>query len=218
MECSFVDESWAGIMTFAPSRNVEIRGSSFVSNEVAVILDGTTDATISDCIITECHSGVQYSSNTTGRIVDCIIEKLVNMGVIVTIGASVELSGNRILGGAACLQVYADSHATGSGNIFEGGSYATIRCVDCTMDFHGNHILNAGEFSVRLLSFPNQPLGDIDLTNNYWGTSDSEQIAEWIEDGHDDPGIDGFVLYEPFSAGPMGSKRKSWGAVKNLYR
>jgi len=58
----------------------------------------------------------------------------------------------------------------------------------------------------------------IDMTDNYWGTTDEDQIAEWIWDGNDDPSIQAFVQYQPFASGPVGTEQQSWGQVKALYK
>ena len=48
------------------------------------------------------------------------------------------------------------------------------------------------------LAGPQRPPVEVDLTNNFWGTTDPAQIAEWILDGNDDPLHEGVVIYEPF--------------------
>ena len=59
---------------------------------------------------------------------------------------------------------------------------------------------------------------EIDFRNNYWGTSDSLELAARIKDGYDDPNTNAYVLYEPFSNVPMGTEERSWGEIKALYK
>jgi len=58
----------------------------------------------------------------------------------------------------------------------------------------------------------------LDLSNNYWGTTDTGLIDDWIWDGNDDPEVHAFVDYEPFAGQPIPTEQRTWGEVKNLYR
>jgi hypothetical protein len=70
---------------------------------------------------------------------------------------------------------------------------------------------------VLLTGFANLPVITEDLSNNYWGTADPNQVAQWIWDGIDDPSIKAVVQYLPISTGPIATEPKSWGEVKTLY-
>jgi hypothetical protein len=108
---------------------------------------------------------------------------------------------------------------SGLENILSEARSTAIRCAQCfVQDFHGNHILSGGAYSVRLYDYLALPDRTVDLTGNYWGTDDPAQIAAWIWDGNDDPSIHGFVDFEPFTDGPIPTEESSWGAVKDLYR
>ena len=107
----------------------------------------------------------------------------------------------------------------GSGNVIESTpGNPTIKGVQFTCDLHNSHILHGDyPYTVRVDGY----LGNtntIDLRNNYWGTASADSIAAWIWDGHDDPGIQTFVQYEPFSSVPIPAQRQSWGGVKALFR
>jgi hypothetical protein len=45
---------------------------------------------------------------------------------------------------------------------------------------HDNHILNNGGYTVRINNY-DSPNYTLDLTNNWWGTADSTQIAPGFE-------------------------------------
>jgi len=83
----------------------------------------------------------------------------------------------------------------------------------------GNHILRGADgYSVWALSSYTGPPTDLDFTNNYWGTTDPEEVAAGILDGNDDSDIRMFVIFEPMADGPVGTETMSFGGVKALFR
>jgi len=108
---------------------------------------------------------------------------------------------------------------TGTGNILHGADgYPTIKGGNCTLDFHGNHILHGNYPYTVQIDFHNGPADAVDLRNNYWGTTSADTLAAWIWDGHDDPSVQTYVQYEPFSPVPIPTRKQSWGGVKALFR
>jgi len=111
------------------------------------------------------------------------------------------------------------STVVGSGNVLHGsGRYPTVRFGDCFIELHDCHILHVnGQYSIQV-GYHSGPADAIDLRNNYWGTASADSIAAWIWDGHDDPSVQTFVQYEPFSSVPIPARKQSWGGVKALFR
>ncbi len=113
------------------------------------------------------------------------------------------------------------SNATlvGSGNVLHGANeYATIFTFLGTVDLHNSHILHGNyPYTVEIRTHEG-PSDAIDLRNNYWGTTSADTIAAWIWDGHDDPSVQTYVQYEPFSSVPIPTGKRSWGGVKALFR
>ena len=68
------------------------------------------------------------------------------------------------------------------------------------------------------MEYFNTPDTHLDLTGNYWGTTDAEQISAWIRDGYDDPSVHAFVDFEPFEQQPIGTESATMGRVKAMYR
>ena len=136
-------------------------------------------------------------------------------------GSSVLVKSNEINGGNSCVYVSGPgTNAILEDNILFGGSEATIRCsAQGSLIGQKNHILPSfGQYTVRVVSYGEYYPATIDLRNNYWGTDDPDQVAEWIWDGNDDPDVQMIVDYLPISDGPMPNEDASWGDVKAMYR
>ncbi len=58
----------------------------------------------------------------------------------------------------------------------------------------------------------------IDMTNNYWGTTDPDSIRAWIEDGMDDEEWPYFIVWRPFLDGMVSAEEKSFDGIKALFR
>jgi hypothetical protein len=59
----------------------------------------------------------------------------------------------------------------------------------------------------------------LDMTNNWWGTTDPDSIQAWIFDGNDQPERPYyFIDWMPFRSGPVGTQKRSLGGVKSMFR
>jgi len=105
---------------------------------------------------------------------------------------------------------------TGTGNIIQCNGDYTIDASNCAASFHGNHILKS-RLGTVFFNFYNVPHEVMDLTNNWWGTSDPDSIAAWIRDGVDDPQFP-IVQYDPFALQPVGEEKKSVSDLKSMFR
>lgn len=213
--CRFQDLD-DGVLSFSPARNVTVRLCEFVTCRAS--FDRTSNAIITDCQFIGYTTGSQHANGSTGGVYNSRFTGQTNVGIVVASGSTVDVGGNTVNGSAVNLRVRTLCTVTGEGNVFGGGSVATISVSNSDVRLHGNHILHGEGTSVYLETFLNPPLRVLDLTNNYWGTASADTIASWIYDGHDNPAIYGEVLYEPFSAGVIPTKTKSLGGVKRMYR
>ncbi|MDD5718968.1 MAG: hypothetical protein PHQ53_04700 [Candidatus Krumholzibacteria bacterium] len=76
----------------------------------------------------------------------------------------------------------------------------------------------SGYFAKTNDYYPVTPPVYFHLENNYWGTTDADEIATYIIDGHDLPNVNMFVIFEPFLSGPVRTEQKTWSEVKGLFR
>jgi hypothetical protein len=204
---------------FALVENCEIRN-------MELYLENMSDSMIRGCIFANTfHSTaiVHYTSN--GTIEDNEITGTVSVSGTsnVTLRDNVcHESAYAQYPSASTRNLYIDDsravvHAYG--NIFHGAPNATILLAyGSTLSGTGNHFLKgSGPWVVELAVYPNA--NQIDLTNNYWGTTDAAEIASWIYDRNDDPvNIKGTVLFEPFSDIPLPVEKKSLGSFKAMFR
>ena len=62
----------------------------------------------------------------------------------------------------------------------------------------------------------------LDMTGNWWGTTDRDSISAWIHDGNDviwPPGglVECTVDFEPIAEAPIPTEKKSLGGLKALF-
>jgi hypothetical protein len=215
--CTFEECTTDGIF-LAGAQLAFVRNSQFRGCTRGVSVQSSNAAHISNCTFFANGLGAQFSSGT-GSIIDCTFEDQVLVGMGFLNHSNVTVADNIVSNSR--INMVAENYCTlqTSGNVLNGGWYATLRITFCPISMHGNHILNGGGYSVLVGNHAAGEPAIIDLTDNYWGTTDGDQIAEWILDGHDQPNmINAFVEYEPFASAPIGTEQQSWGRVKTLYR
>lgn len=227
--CQFVNYHHDGIFGAHPN-NTSIIECEFYGGSGAYAISGVggINWSIRDCAVHDCTAGIQLEQGATGTVEGCRVQVTGNgaaPAISLKSGAVVSLYNN-VFGGAGQTADFLTNGTvvTANNNIFEGGTYTVIWIGLTPMDFHGNHIINGGGKSVRA-EWPRGDLDqpyDLDLTGNYWGTTDPVQIASWIDDyGDHDPMALGWyvsVRYTPFADQPMQTQQKTWGAVKSLFR
>ena len=217
-DCIIVNNISGGVITFAPAQDIEIRNSRFCNLTGNVSFNGTANANVYNCKFLGGAAGIAIQDISNGGVYDCQFYDLTNAGIGVGISSSATINDNVISGSASDIVVDTYCNVQGTGNRLKGGTYTTIRCAGSHLEMHGNHILNAGGYSVLLQAYGNPPDVIIDLSDNYWGTADEDSIDSWIWDGNDTPYLHAFVQYEPFASGPIGTEQQSWGRVKALYK
>ena len=217
-DCVIVDNTSAGVITFAPAQDIEIRNTHFDNFTANISINGTDNAKVCNCDFHSGRTGVKIQSLSTGGIYGCEFYNITNVAIGVAINSSATIEDNVVSGSASDIVVDTYCNVQGTGNRLQGGTYATIRCAGSNLDMHGNHILNAGGYSVLLQAYGSAPDVIIDLRDNYWGTAYADSIDSWIWDGNDTPYLHAFVQYEPFASTPIGTEQQSWGGVKEMYR
>jgi len=83
-----------------------------------------------------------------------------------------------------------------------------------------NHIIKGENYAVEIHGCNGPDGTTLDMTENWWGTTDPDSIAAWIYDGHDQqwPHLECYVDFEPFLDGPVPADETSLGGLKARYR
>ncbi|RKZ12971.1 hypothetical protein DRQ53_14010 [bacterium] len=212
--CVFEGHEDAGVMVF------EVRGATgaivenceFVGNGLGI------DFQPLNCIVRDSSFrggsvGVQVSFGGSGQIDRCTFATHRNYGVVGTGGSQVYLS-ECVLDSDMSTNVSVEGYLEGTGNHLAGGTWATLEFNRLsTIKFHGNHILNAGGWSVRAYSGP-EPIKHFDLSGNYWGTTTTAQLDDWIYDHNDRESYWSIVDYLPLEGMPIPTEESSMGRLK----
>jgi len=243
-DCEFVYEGDSSPVTrgidgrLSASRISHCRFTGFHYGLALRSFDGTTS--IEDCIFENCtvgvygHSpgqgfvsvsdcdfycdlaGIGFLDGTSGsieccRLENCILE-LTNTAEVTVANCEVTRTDGNValdLRNADPVTIV-DSIFRSNGVVVYLGSLGlgTIR---------NNHFLRTGgDYWVYCPYHPSFQ-HDIDLSGNYWGTTDVEEIAEGIWDCQDDDHAYHCVSFEPIADGPVRVESVSWSSVKGLF-
>jgi len=211
---------------------VTIRGMEMIDSGGINTIPGASNLLIEDCTIEDDSDwtvGIQLSNNPpnctirnstlqggagaiqysgTGSVEDCIM--IGQTDVALSVVGSAHLIARRCFLGFTRRPVSVSSGRLELyDSLLEGGSGETIYSSGHVY-VRGSHILNVGGLSVRGRA---SSVGEfIDLRYNWWGTSDPDQIQDWIDDRF------GTVLWEPFNDMPISTEPSSVSELKGKFR
>jgi hypothetical protein len=94
-------------------------------------------------------------------------------------------------------------------SLIEGGSQATLVALSEVL-IRGSHLLNSG-VAPTVLGFGGASK-IVDIRHNWWGTTDTTQIENWIIDEQET------VLWNPIADMPLPNEEQSMGEFKGQYR
>jgi len=150
---------------------------------------------------------------------NCATTEAVAQAVWVTGASQVDLLDNQLHGNFASIYVNAWSVVTGSGNVFTGGDVVGTIFISSQsqVTLNNNHILKSGDYAAKIGQYFYEIVTN-DLTGNYWGTTDTDLIAEWIWDYSDDPVTRAYIHFSPIADGPLPTDNLSLDGLKAMYR
>ena len=147
--------------------------------------------------------GIQIENSGEVILQDCSIHDIGNVGISLLSNSSCTVMDCDISGGGDAVWEREAGLFSAQDSQFFGGIISVLRLSDVVpVSVRYCDILKGtSDYSVncdvQYASFPARH----DFRGNYWGTTDPDQIAEWIYDGHDDPTVRAEVLYSPFATG-----------------
>lgn len=107
-------------------------------------------------------------------------------------------------------------------NVIRGNNVGVALWYCGSADFYCNDIYDNVLHDFEVL--PDVGSCTVDVTMNWWGTADPDQIAAGIWDCEDDPLLGGCVEFDPWAPGPcceptgVDPVADSWGTIKAMYR
>jgi Right handed beta helix region len=216
--CQFVGCTDSGIWVSPTGggASAEISRSTFLNCVFGITLQVPLPS-VSSCIFDGGVVGVQLSFGAHGIIRDCQFLNQESNGCEIGQGSHGELYDNTLAAGMLH-NIQNAGLLTGMGNVLMGGSRATIWTFYISdAAFQGNHILNAGGATI-LVEGGTDPTKIRDYSLNYWGTTDGDQISQWIIDRADDP-VHNFVdvVFRPIAIVPIPNQTQSAGSLKALF-
>ena len=188
----------------------------------AINVGAAEACSIHDCTVVDSRVGFFFNQRTTATVSRSTISTVGNSGLLVRSGATVVLIEVAISSDTQAASVAGPSSISGVRNLFEGGSYSTLEFRGlATSTLQDSNIIKGSGPSVLADDYYTTTV-DIDLRNNYWGTTDPDSIAAWIIDSNDNhnPPLDpnyGTVLFEPFRDRAIPTHNRSLGELKALF-
>ena len=200
-------------------QGLEIANCSIDGAEFGVRVGyGAPNIHIRDTTMNVTFTGVVFESYSTGTVSKCHITGAQESGLISTTGSSVSIVDSEIDDAGKGLYVSNWGTIASSRTIVSGTSFAALALSSWgQISVTGSHILPAAGWAVYCYAFSWSPM-TVNLTGNYWGTTDSDAIAALIYDSHDDPAVPYSVVYAPYANGPLPAEATSWGNLKALFR
>jgi hypothetical protein len=241
------DDCGTGLCTFSPEGATVAACEFYDCANGVLCLGNGNDVHVSDCVFTGCWDGVdlQGAGQAAYSVVDCAftqgktaVQVVYGQATIqnchatamngggavqesvfnITDYAQVDLENCSAQTTGCALRVGGFSRVTGT-NLVLDGEYRVIGCyVDSEVSIHQSHLINGGGYTVEAYYYSCPESTYLDLTNNYWGTTDVAQIDEWIfiDRAHGPNCV--VVDHLPLADGPVQTQREAWGGIKALFR
>ena len=180
--------------------------------------NSSQNITISGSVFEYSYLGIQFDWQSTGSVNNCDLRNIAYMGVSISDFSNVTLDRVNIDGSDIGVSVLAGAVMSGTNVVIENTVSAGVQVhLQGNATLHNSHILPGSGRAVSCTEYP----GDyrvLDMTGNYWGTTDRDSIAAMINDSNDDPLVHCTVEFEPFADGPVPTKKESLGGFRSMFR
>jgi hypothetical protein len=185
-------------------------------------IQSTADAEVSNCTFLNGTAGIVVTVGANALIRECRFDGQ-SQGGVANGGRRIAIERCQFTRQRSALDQYGTQAIWAVDNIHV--SDVTLATLEYSALF-GGHIRNStlarGERYVVCGITPEKRAdttpATLDMTNNWWGTSDPDSIQAWIYDGNDRPEDPYFIQWDPFLPGPLPVQKKSLGGVKALFR
>lgn len=217
------DCSQIGVVSGTGTGTLVFQDCSMSNNFVGFDFNGTANVRLDRVTVMGGTGGFGLAEGIEGVVSESLFDGQSNGAVAVASGSSLQLLSSTVRNTGYGVWVSGRSYLFGSENRVSGTSFATIRMWNNSVaEFNGNDLLKGGGPLVRTQGYAEEPIVDINLSGNYWGTADADSISAWIEDGNDshhpilDPNYSN-VIFEPFLTRPVPVAKSSFGTFRSRY-
>lgn len=237
-DCHFHDlqGQGGGIVSFGSgAQNFLVENCLFERLNTGVIFIKTRETNVVNCVMNDVSCCVQYENYATGNVVNLQasgIDGTAFGAAIALYAASRMVLTNSVIDwsntNTRAVGITGTATLSGQGNVIRGGAggWTTFEVTGLQPfeAFTGNDLYPTALYTIDAkytINNPYLPPEHFDLTGNYWGTDDPDQIAEWINDYHDQPDDRSYQIivdYIPFEAESTPVAQKSLSGVKRLFR
>ena len=222
-DSQFFDMDDYAIHTTNPTNNFVVQNCSFSNVYGPAAADWSpSQLVVSDCTMDGGRVGVGFYGGASGSVTRCTMTNFTNYGVGLNNPGAVTITDNIIEQTDGWGMAFADANeAVITNNLIrtQTGGCLYLPYPSDGVVFEGNDLYRgSGDFAKTNEYFPYNPPTYFHLENNYWGTTDAEEIQAHMNDGHFQEFSNMFVLFEPFEGGPVPTQNSSWGSLKAMYR
>ncbi|MFH2052904.1 MAG: FlgD immunoglobulin-like domain containing protein, partial [bacterium] len=191
-----------GLFAFGLSNEVVVENCIFDTGYLEI---QGLDLTVSGCEVYGCRVGLQLSNGANCSIYDSSFHDIDVTAIVLLSGGPIcRVIDSTVAAGIRTVKVNSSGNFESLDSVFWGGSSNIFILVgECLVKVRYCLLFNGGgDSSIYCLITPFGDYFQHDFRGNYWGTDDSNQIAAWIWDVHDDPDhAYAEILYTPFATG-----------------
>ena len=218
-DCQFSGNLYRGIATINSPGGVLIERCTFetLGTSVYAWTSNSRDVQVRDCTMRNSTNGIGFGTGSGGVIDNC---HLINCAIELTNSTFTTITNSTVINdnGMDALHLNNNDPFTITDNIFQSNGKVLYAGSYGLGTFRNNHVIQTG--SDYLVYSPYHPSfhQDIDLSGNWWGTTDTDVIDAGIYDCHDNPMSYHCVIYLPLADGPVPTEVRSWSDVKGMFR
>ena len=175
------------------------------ASEGGIYYSQVTDGLIEKNIVNDCENGIKIKEHSNPEIVKNFISNC-NTGIDISYSSSPDVHNNEIDECEKSIYIYYGGHPNINRNAFQG-NYG-VCCVTTHIEMHNNNC-HCSIYVIRLSIAYDWPGVDINAENNYFYTTNEDEIQELIYDKNDvEQSMQehiGVVHYDPFLLQPASS-------------
>ena len=222
--CLFEDLTSCGVAISDPTPTFRVEYCIFNNVFVPVGVDWSpAHCDVVNCQMDGGRVGVKFAGGGGGSVSNCTIRNFENYGVVASDDGDITITNNIIEqtdGWGMYISVAENTVIRQNSISTQTGKCLKLFYPSNGMIFEGNDLSRGeGDFATTNDYWPYNPPTYFHLENNYWGTTDAEEISAHILDGHYFENSNMFVLFEPFADDSVvQTQKKSFSSMKAMFR